>query len=234
MTKIKGVIFDKDGTLFDFSRSWEAWAVGFLHRITNSPAKAEQLGDVIGFDLVSRRFRLDSIAIAGTPDEIASALAVHMPSLSIREITALINQEAETSPQFEAVPLDPLLTALKQSGLIIGLVTNDAEQSALAHLDFAGIRGHFDFVAGCDSGFGSKPAPGQLNAFLEYTGLEAQECVMVGDSTHDLRAGRQAATKCIGVLTGLASKGTLAPFADDVLPDIGHLPAWLAAQSVGP
>jgi len=53
--------------------------------------------------------------------------------------------------------------------------------------------------------------------------------VMVGDSTHDLIAGRAAGMACVGVLTGTAVEGDLAPFADAVLPDIGHLPGWLIA-----
>ena len=32
----------------------------------------------------------------------------------------------------------------------------------------------------------------------------------------------------VAVLTGLAETAQLAPYADVVLPDIGHLPAWLA------
>ena len=32
----------------------------------------------------------------------------------------------------------------------------------------------------------------------------------------------------VAVLTGLAEAAVLAPYADAVLPDIGHLPAWLA------
>lgn len=51
--------------------------------------------------------------------------------------------------------------------------------------------------------------------------------VMVGDSLHDLLAGRAAGMATVGVLTGIADHGTLAPHADAVLPDIGHLPAWL-------
>jgi phosphoglycolate phosphatase len=33
--------------------------------------------------------------------------------------------------------------------------------------------------------------------------------------------------RTIGVLTGLALAEDLAPLADVVLPDIGHIPAWL-------
>jgi phosphoglycolate phosphatase len=50
---------------------------------------------------------------------------------------------------------------------------------------------------------------------------------MVGDSTHDLDAGRAAGMATVGVLTGLAGAADLAPHADAILPDIGALPGWL-------
>ena len=50
---------------------------------------------------------------------------------------------------------------------------------------------------------------------------------MVGDSTHDLRAGRAAGMTTIGVLTGMALREELVPFADLVLDDIGEIPALL-------
>jgi phosphoglycolate phosphatase len=51
--------------------------------------------------------------------------------------------------------------------------------------------------------------------------------VMVGDSLHDLVAGRAAGMQTVGVLTGPACRAELAPCADAVLPDIGHLTEWL-------
>ena len=54
---------------------------------------------------------------------------------------------------------------------------------------------------------------------------------MVGDSRHDLEAGRAAGMRPVAVLTGIARAADLAPHAEVVLPDIGALPAWLDAQS---
>ena len=141
----------------------------------------------------------------------------------------LLNEEAEKAPQREAVPLIPLLTLLRGRGLKLGVATNDAETPARAHLAQSGVTQMFDFIAGFDSGHGGKPAPGQLLAFAQQTGLHANTVGMVGDSTHDLRAGRAAGMTCIAVLTGLATQDELAPYADVVLPDIGYLPAWLDA-----
>ena len=50
---------------------------------------------------------------------------------------------------------------------------------------------------------------------------------MVGDSPHDLVAGRAAGMTAVAVLTGIATEADLGPLADVVLPDIGHLPGWL-------
>ena len=61
-------------------------------------------------------------------------------------------------------------------------------------------------------------------------GLDPAQIVMVGDSRHDLVAGRAAGMACVAVLTGMADQATLAPYADAVLPDITALPAWIAAR----
>jgi phosphoglycolate phosphatase len=50
---------------------------------------------------------------------------------------------------------------------------------------------------------------------------------MVGDSRHDLEAGRAAGMRTVAVLTGIAGAADLAPHADVVLADIGGLPGWL-------
>ncbi|KIN64454.1 HAD-superfamily hydrolase, subfamily IA, variant 1 family protein [Sulfitobacter noctilucicola] len=229
MSTIKGVIFDKDGTLFDFAATWEVWAKSFLLRLCEGDqVKAAEIGRAIGFDLTEERFARDSVVIAGTPEEVTKALHPYFAHLTHEDLEAVLNEEAENAPQREAVPLAPLLETLRGRGLQLGVATNDAEQPARAHLDQAGITSFFDFIAGYDSGHGGKPAPGQLLAFAAQTGLAASEVIMVGDSTHDLRAGRAAGMGCVAVLTGLADADDLRPFADVVLRDIGELPEWLA------
>lgn len=227
---IDALLFDKDGTLFDFAATWEAFARAFLLRITqNDLDRATVVGRTIGFDMIENRFSSDSIVIAGTPSEIADALMPSLPDMEHADIVDLINEEAARAPQAEAVPLIPFLDRLRQQGIKLGVATNDAESPALAHLGSVGIEDRFDFIAGFDSGHGAKPGPGQLLAFAAHVGVDPSRVAMVGDSTHDLKAGRAAGMVTIGVLTGLASPEDLSPLADVVLPDIGHIPAWLAA-----
>lgn len=64
-------------------------------------------------------------------------------------------------------------------------------------------------------------------AFAAKFGLDPARVVMVGDSLHDLEAGRAAGMRTVAVLTGIAGEAELAPYADVVLADIGSLPAWL-------
>lgn len=224
-----GILFDKDGTLFDFTASWGAWARGFLARLTGGDADlAGRIGRVIGFDHHTHRFTRESIAIAKTPEEIAGALLHEIGGGDLASLVGLINAEAARVTMIEAVPLPPFLDGLRARGLRLGVATNDAEAPARAHLAAAGVLERFDFVAGYDSGHGAKPGPGMCLGFAAAMRLDPARVVMVGDSLHDLHAGRAAGMQVVGVLTGLAEEGDLAPHADAVLPDIGHLPAWLA------
>lgn len=230
--RIEAIIFDKDGTLFDFQATWGAWASGFLGELSDGDDDLHAvLADAIGFDPVAQRFSPTSIAVAGTPGDVASALIPYLPDPPRQSaLVDRLNQAAAYAPLQEAVPLRPYLQALADRGLALGLVTNDAEAPAMAHLETTGIASAFGFIAGCDSGHGAKPAPGQILAALGAFGVAPEAAVMVGDSRHDLLAGRAAGTRTFGVLTGLATADDLAPLADAVMPDIGHLPAWLDAE----
>lgn len=230
---IKGIIFDKDGTLFDFNATWGAWARGMLASETkDAPEMFDLLADVLGYDSAANRFRAGSIVIAATVGEVADCIIGVMPYLDRQALLGRMNTAAALVPQQEALPLKPYFAGLSASGLKLGLATNDAEAPARAHLEKAGITALFDFVAGYDSGHGGKPAPGQLLAFCAQTGLTPAECLMVGDSTHDLHAGRAAGMGTIGVLTGPAPANELAPYADVILPDIGGIPDWLRSQKL--
>jgi phosphoglycolate phosphatase len=132
-----------------------------------------------------------------------------------------------------AVPLLPLLARLRSLGVRLGVATNASAAEAAAHLEGAGIGAAFDLVVGCDSGHGAKPDPGMCRAFATAIGVPPERIVMVGDSLHDLHAGRAAGMRVAAVLTGLAGADDLAPHADVVLPHIGHLPDWLETQRRG-
>ncbi len=232
MGAIRGLVFDKDGTLFDFRATWGGWSQALLLELSGGDsARAAALGQVIGFDIATGVFAPDSCVIAHTPAEIADAMMPSLPGVDRAALVARMSSLASETAMVQATALVPLFARLKRDGLSIGLATNDFEAPARAHLAQVGITAFFDFVAGFDSGHGAKPEPGPLLAFATDRGLFPHEVAMVGDSVHDLVAGRAAGMSTVGVLTGIASAQDLAPHADVVLPDIGHLPDWLAAAS---
>ena len=224
---IDAVIFDKDGTLFDFRQSWGGVAAQVLAQLANDEPHAASLAKVIGFDRASGNFAPDSPMIAGTSADIATAMLPLLPAMTLHGLELLLNTAAVTAPMHPAVDLRHVLHDLRTRGLRLGLATNDTEAPARAHLTDAGILGMFDFIAGCDSGHGAKPGPGMLLAFVLALGLTAGRVVMVGDSLHDLVAGRAAGMRVVGVLTGIAERAELEPHADVVLPDIATLGDWI-------
>ncbi len=225
---IKGLLFDKDGTLFDFQKSWGVWCGKVVNEIAaDEPQKANQLAQVLMFDRETLLFSPESPVIAGTLDELVDLVRVVFPDRDRDEVRTLMISSASDAPMAPAVELAPLLHRLKAAGLKIGLATNDAEAAAQRHLEVAKITSYFDFIAGYDSGYGGKPEPGMLLGFCAEQNLDPGDVAMVGDSTHDLFAGKAAGMVTVGVLTGTASRADLTPHADIVLDDIGDIPAWL-------
>ena len=231
MTAVSGfdaVLFDKDGTLFDFQRSWGAWAGDLITRLAAGDlARAEAMAAAMGYDRPRARFRPESPVIAGTGDEVAALLLPHLPPQpdGLAGLSRRLARSAAEVPQIEAVPLAPLLDRLRGAGLRLGVATNDHEGTARQHL--ATHLARFDFIAGFDSGHGGKPAPGMLLAFCAQFGLRPDRVLMVGDSRHDLIAGKAAGMATMAVLTGVAGPAELSPLADILRPDIGHLPELL-------
>ncbi|MBE1296511.1 MAG: HAD-IA family hydrolase [Rhodobacteraceae bacterium] len=228
---VDAFLFDKDGTLFDFAATWNGWAAKMLKSLSaGDEALAQAMAHTLGFDLAAEVFRPDSFVIAGTNAEVASALCPYVPHMPEPELEQYLARNAAEADLAEAVHLAAFLDGLLERGKVLGVMTNDAEVSAVSQLERAGVLDRFAFVAGFDSGHGAKPDPAPLLAFCEHCGISPQRSAMVGDSLHDLQAGASAGMRRIGVLTGLAPREELHPHADVVLPNIGHIPDWLDQQ----
>ena len=223
-SNIKGLLFDKDGTLFDFQKSWSDWCFRFIHKISPDPQTVTALSSALGFDLETRAFHPESAVIAGTPQDTVDAVASVMPKLDSDQAKDLIIASSAEDFQVPVTPLRPLLVGLIEQGLTLGIATNDAESVARVHMEQFELIDLFRFISGYDSGFGAKPAPGQMQEFMRATKLAPEQTIMIGDSTHDLEAGRAAGMFTLGVLTGVAREPALAPYADMVVQDISVLP----------
>ncbi|MGR3503320.1 HAD family hydrolase [Pseudaestuariivita sp.] len=228
-----GLIFDKDGTLLDLQGTWGGFAADLVASLAENAAEAEALSRVWQLDLAARRFEDTSPAIAGTNRELAELASAVVPRLDPDALERRIAEEGAEAQVVPLMPLVPLFDALGGAGLRLGVMTNDAEVSARAHLTALGVLDHLDVVIGSDSGHGGKPDSGPVLAAASRLNVSPARCAMVGDSVHDLEAGRAAGTRTIAVLTGTAPAEVLAPWADVVLGSVAELPAALSLEGFG-
>ena len=234
-TPIRGVLFDKDGTLFDFQATWKRVTETVLDILAPDHEIWSQMARAGGYDPVRGRFLPGSPLVAETTEAIALLWAEVNPNFSAAKIERILDDTAlevlaDPAALFPtAADLPGLLNGLRASGYKLGVATHDSAQGARVQLGAAGAETAFDFIAGYDSGHGHKPGPGMLLAFAEAAGLAPDSIAMVGDSRHDLEVANSAgAAMAIGVLTGPAEHADLAPYANHILPSIEHLPALLA------
>src|SRR6185437_9404028 len=230
--RLKGVLFDKDGTLIDFQLTWGPAIHAVIHTLANGDAdKLRAQAECLHFDIAARRFRPTSPIIGGATSHYGIDWARALGRDDFAVLRAEIDALAAAQCLHTLTPVgDPadVLAALRAMGLKTGLATNDAEASARRHLAQLDLTRAMDFVAGYDSGHGAKPAPGMVEAFAREIGAEARQVALVGDTLHDLECARAAGAIAVAVLSGVATRDDLAPHADFVIADIGELPALVA------
>ncbi|MBO6669569.1 HAD family hydrolase [Parvibaculum sp.] len=229
---IKGVLFDKDGTLFDFHGTWGPILSEVAEELAQKDSHiASRMLAAIGYREETGRFAAGSIAAAGDTFELADAW---LGLLGLDNRAALIARLddffAKLGPE-RSIPVTDLgvfFRGMKARGLKLGIATNDVAASAEGTILRFGLSDHLDFAAGYDSGHGVKPGPGMALAFCATTGLKPVEIAVVGDNRHDLEMGSSAgAGLLIGVLTGASAEADLSPLADRVIADITLLPGLL-------
>ena len=114
---IRGVVFDKDGTLFDFQATWGAWCAGVIADLAaGDPGTASDLARVLDYDLDGRRFRPESAVIAGTVEVVIAALRMALPGRSEGWLRDYVRETTSRAVQVEAAPLGPLLDRLRDRG----------------------------------------------------------------------------------------------------------------------
>ena len=229
---IAGILFDKDGTLLDYHRSWLPANKGAaLVAADGDPALAERLLALGGYDAEQDVILPGSVLAAGTTAEIAALWAGALPGRELEALTARIDGVFVAAGLTDATPvtdLEPLFQRLKARSLALGIATSDSHQGVLSSLGRFGVLELLDFISGYDSGHGNKPGPGPLLAFCDSTGLAPAQVAVVGDNAHDLEMARSGGAGLrVGVLTGTSRRNDLAPLADNVLADITELEGLL-------
>lgn len=230
MTGIRGVLFDRDGTLIDFH---SAWSPAFLEAADSvaggDPELARHLLDAAGFDMAAGRSLPGSLLAAASDAELAEFWAGKLAGRSAGQVLETIevifarNIEEKSEPLCD---LGALCDAMDRLGIVLGIATNGSSPSSEKIMRRFGIHARFAYYAGFDSGHEPKPHPSMVLGFCAATGLPPSQIAMVGDSRHDLETAHNAgAGLAIGVLTGTSGRADLAPHADILLDDISGLPA---------
>ncbi|MCC2604138.1 HAD family hydrolase [Planctobacterium marinum] len=104
-----------------------------------------------------------------------------------------------TPPLFAHVP--ELLTGLLEKGIKLAVATGKGRRG----LDNAILRsglGHFFSYSRTSDEAASKPSPDMLIQISRFYGVSAAECLMVGDSIHDMKMAKNANMDSIGVTFG--------------------------------
>lgn len=230
---ISGILFDKDGTLLDYAKSWLPVnrAIGAL-AAQGDQALADHLLRRCGMDPVTGFVAPDSLLAAGTASEIAKGMIDHGAKFGHESLTVEFDRLFAEGAD-HAVPVTDLsvyFQQLKARGFKLGIASSDNEKSIRSTVERFGFLHLVDFIAGYDSGYGSKPNPGMIYGFCDAVGLKPGQIAMVGDNNHDMLMGKNArAGLTVGVLTGTGSRESLAEAADHVLDDITQLPNLISS-----
>ncbi|MDP3895634.1 MAG: HAD family hydrolase [Mesorhizobium sp.] len=234
MSRIKGILFDKDGTLVDFNKTW--FAIGdmlALEAAGGDRSRADALMAQAGYDFRQRRFIADSVFAAGTNADVVGLWYPDLEPGLRGELLTRFNGITATNGAAKAVALPGIVKAiatLHEQHYRLGVATNDSTGGAEQTLLMLGIAQMFDAAYGYDAVARPKPAPDTVESFCLLTGLKPAEVAMVGDNGHDMEMAHNAGCGlAVGVLSGTGTRASLGR-ADVLLESVVDLPAYLASR----
>lgn len=217
---IRAILFDKDGTLLQFTEGWVDSIVGFLeNKILDDNKKRKFLkeigiredGGVEENSILSSETAMDLAIIFSKYldedlDEIYRDLDDHLLRY-LKENNKFIRETCDLRKLFEA---------LRERGILIGIFTSDNYRQAKYSMDYLGLDYFIDFYAAADI-YKKKPNKESLEVFKKKYSLDDQEIIIVGDSRVDMVFGED--TIKVGVLCGTGSREMLAKYTDNIVDD---------------
>jgi phosphoglycolate phosphatase len=209
------IVFDLDGTLVDSSRDLANAVNAALKRI--DPAAPELALDVVrsfigsgARNLVSR-----SLAHAGVALPPNEALPVFL-----EEYTRRLTEHTRFYPGVEDT-LDRL------SAHPMAVLTNKPGDMSRQILDALGAGARFFRVYGGGDLPSRKPDPDGLLRLMAEAMATPRTTVMVGDSAIDVRTGRAAGARTVGVRYGFDPESLVTEPPDALFDSLQELPAFM-------
>lgn len=209
---IRAVLYDFDGTLAD--------STDLIMRCYRHTMRTH-LGDVppddvwlsgFGMTLESQMRRFGR-----TPDEVEAMLDTYREHQNVLHDDLLrpFPGAAET------------VAELERRGYGLAIVTSKHRRAAMRGMELCGLVSHFDVIITPEDVAEPKPHPEPVLFALEKLGVAPHEALFVGDSPHDVAAGRAAGTRTAAALWGPFSRETLEAAAPDAFlrtqRDVLHL-----------
>lgn len=178
----RGVFFDLDGTLLDTTplivKSFQhAFQIHYQREIT--------LQDIQPYMGKPLRAAMEVLA-PGEEDAVISTYRA-FNHIHHDQLAGIFENVQET------------IRTLHAAGVKLAIVTSKTSVMARRGLKLFGIEQYFSTVIGVDETVRHKPEPEPVLTALQQTRLDASECIMVGDSAHDLLSGKGAGVKTAAV-----------------------------------
>lgn len=184
------VLFDIDGTLVDNS---------YFHTLAWFRACREHGEDIA----MARLHRLIGMGSDMLTTELFGRSRPELAEAHGRQIAPLFAEMRAVGGA------GPLLRRARGAGLGVVVASSAKGHDLERLLDIAGVGNLVDAAVTSSDVERTKPAPDIFAVAMERCGLEAADCVAVGDTGWDVEAALQLGVPTVGLLTGGWSRGEL-------------------------
>jgi pyrophosphatase PpaX len=195
------ILFDLDGTLVDTTELILAsFAWTFQHHLPGRLPARDALIHTFGRSLPAVLRELAVEHDDGDPDVLTAQMLATYRDFQLERHDTLIQP-------FPGVA--EMLRELRARQRRLGLVTSKREGFARRGLAVFGLEALFEVAVFHDDTTRHKPQPEPLLLAAERAGLMPGDVVYVGDSIHDVAAGRAAGMRTVAVLWGPFDRAVL-------------------------
>jgi HAD superfamily hydrolase (TIGR01549 family) len=203
-SRIKALCFDVDGTLSDTDDLYAQKISRFVPRLLFKDA-----------DRAARRFVMWSEAPGNALLGLADTLGLDDEMVAV--INWLSRYRKNSHRSFLLVRgVDELLKQL-HGRYPMAVVSARDERGTMAFLEHFDLVKYFDVIVTGLSAEHTKPYPDPVLLAAKKMNIAPEHCLMIGDTTVDIRAGRSAGAQTAGVLCGFGERPELEKISADVI-----------------
>lgn len=218
LSRVQGLLFDVDGTLSDTDDRFVEQIALFLN-----PVKW------IWKDNNPRRFARWFVMSAETPANFLYSLAdrLNLDSAFSKPYDWLSRKRHHRTSAQERFWLVPGVREMLEyfyGRFPMGVVSARDKRTTIHFLKYFELLDYFEIIVTAQTCQYTKPFPDPVIYAAQKLGLPADQCLMIGDTAVDIRAGLSAGAQTVGVLCGFGTQRELERSgANLVLPETADL-----------